>query len=393
VRFSADIDDESVLIASGQDEQSLDKGIDSAEKAGSSHQLLITKNDDSAVLNDAAGGNAQKPEESVDERRKPVNPPVIDVKKDAPAPVQVDTRSEVTIEQISDGADESGRKVASEKKLSLSELLSKIDNTLDAAKAMEPDAPEEADVKAGPLGKRSAGELPETSPSVQRDGGSNPTTYRSLIDVLESMSKTELLETVTPEATEEETIAVAGGDVNGGVLENDMNLQSATEASLTGKTTQDRKVDAMQRGISGISLSVAGDALTKEQERKSVALTIASLNRKAGQGEEEKNSRRTHMMLPDTWEHIGFSEKGVPFYLNTESMKTPSQHIIQFWMKASVDNRDFVDLVEINCDRGTLRLRDKATTDNPALSVYSSQWKEITSDSRVLYYANCLTHR
>ncbi len=89
------------------------------------------------------------------------------------------------------------------------------------------------------------------------------------------------------------------------------------------------------------------------------------------------------------WKNIGKTRNGIPLFMDSASISYPSLHIVQLFMKAVVDEKEFMDLVKIDCLRNKLRIIKEGLEKNPLLSPYSTEWRDIIPESMPLYDAVC----
>lgn len=97
----------------------------------------------------------------------------------------------------------------------------------------------------------------------------------------------------------------------------------------------------------------------------------------------------TITQLLKKWKHIGDTRSGVPLFIAPDNTTHPREHVVNLLVKAYVNKKNFVDLLAINCSQVKLRILEKHNGDNPVLSSYSSEWKDIKPDSMILYNSAC----
>ncbi|GBD97962.1 PilZ domain protein [bacterium BMS3Abin06] len=94
-------------------------------------------------------------------------------------------------------------------------------------------------------------------------------------------------------------------------------------------------------------------------------------------------------VLSERWEKIGSTKKRIPLFIDTETISYPSEHIVKFSMKALINKKEFIDLLEIDCSQNKLRIVKERPDSPPILSPYSTEWRDIIPGSRLLYEAVC----
>lgn len=89
------------------------------------------------------------------------------------------------------------------------------------------------------------------------------------------------------------------------------------------------------------------------------------------------------------WTHIGSTKSGVPLFIAPDKISNPNEPVVNLLVKASVNKKDFIDLLAINCSQIKLRILEERNGNNPAFSSYSNEWKDIIPDSMILYNSAC----
>ncbi len=132
------------------------------------------------------------------------------------------------------------------------------------------------------------------------------------------------------------------------------------------------------------------DLVDKMKKLPKIALLVTPNKLKEIQNiSQSKISKDTDNDSIKRWTHIGVTKDGIPLFIDSGNMSYPSEHIVKLMMRASVNKRDFIDLLEINCLQTKLRILEERTGNNPVLSVYSSEWRDIIPESMLLYNAAC----
>lgn len=134
------------------------------------------------------------------------------------------------------------------------------------------------------------------------------------------------------------------------------------------------------------NITQKADPVDKISKLPKIALLVAPNKLKESQNISGKN---TDNDLIKRWQHIGVTKDGIPLFIDSGNMSYPSEHIVKLMMRASINKRDFIDLLEINCLQTKLRIIEERTGNNPVLSVYSSEWRDIIPESMLLYNAAC----
>ena len=132
----------------------------------------------------------------------------------------------------------------------------------------------------------------------------------------------------------------------------------------------------------------AGPAATPEEPSKAqsskIALLIAPLGSSATQVTESSNAGRHRK-----WRNIG-TVSGLSLFIDSGHIVNKAESVFEFYMRTSVEDTQFNDLIEINCKLSKLRLMEKNVSSNPALSPYSDEWSAITPENMVLFNSICL---
>ncbi|MEW6600613.1 MAG: hypothetical protein AB1499_06550 [Nitrospirota bacterium] len=89
------------------------------------------------------------------------------------------------------------------------------------------------------------------------------------------------------------------------------------------------------------------------------------------------------------WKPIGNTKSGVPIFIAPDNISHPHENVVNLFVKTSVDKKEFVDLLAINCSQAKLRILEERNGMNPAFSSYSREWKDISPDSMILYNSAC----
>ena len=89
------------------------------------------------------------------------------------------------------------------------------------------------------------------------------------------------------------------------------------------------------------------------------------------------------------WKKVGKARNGTLLFLDSASITYPSVNIVQLFMKAVVNEKEFMDLVKIDCLGNKLRIIKEGTEKNPILSPYSTEWRDIIPESMPLFDAAC----
>ncbi|RJR14521.1 MAG: PilZ domain-containing protein [Nitrospiraceae bacterium] len=124
-------------------------------------------------------------------------------------------------------------------------------------------------------------------------------------------------------------------------------------------------------------------------EMPSVALLVKRDKSRRSTNNSSPAQGGTSSDLLKTWKHIGNTKSGVPLFIAPENTSYPYEHVVNLLVKASVNKKDFIDLLAINCSQIKLRILEERNGNNPAFSSYSSEWKEINPDNMILYNSAC----
>ncbi len=132
------------------------------------------------------------------------------------------------------------------------------------------------------------------------------------------------------------------------------------------------------------------DLSAGEQKFPKIALLLnRSKLEKIKQLRAAKSGRASGANVSRGWENIGSIGSGTDLFIKTDSISYPAEHVVQLSMRAFVDNKQFIDLLEIDCLENKLRILGKQKHDNPVLSAYSREWRAVVPESAVIYKSAC----
>ena len=100
-------------------------------------------------------------------------------------------------------------------------------------------------------------------------------------------------------------------------------------------------------------------------------------------------SKFANAVLSVKWKKIGGAKNRTPLFIDTETISYPSEHIVNFSIKASVNKKEFIELLEIDCSQIKLRIMEEPLEKIPVLTPYSTEWRDIIPESMLLYEAVC----
>lgn len=129
--------------------------------------------------------------------------------------------------------------------------------------------------------------------------------------------------------------------------------------------------------------------VVKAQEVPKVALFVKRDKLRADQNISKKNGEVNNTGSSKKWKLAGSNKNGIPVFIDTESISYPAEHIVNVLIKVTYNNKDFIDLVAINCSQVRLRIIEASSGKHPVLSDYSSKWRNIIPDIMVLYNSVC----
>jgi hypothetical protein len=127
----------------------------------------------------------------------------------------------------------------------------------------------------------------------------------------------------------------------------------------------------------------------KTQQLPKIALLVKRDSSQKRQNNATNNARITNTDLLKKWEHIGSTKSGVPLFIASDNISHPYEHVVNFFVKASVNKKEFIDLLAINCSQVKLRILEERNGNNPVLSTYTNEWRDILPDSMILYDSAC----
>ncbi|MBI5664381.1 MAG: hypothetical protein HZC49_04740 [Nitrospirae bacterium] len=136
------------------------------------------------------------------------------------------------------------------------------------------------------------------------------------------------------------------------------------------------------------SITSTGQSV-RRQEMPNVALLVKRFNPRTGPNVSPSTPGVTTSDLLKKWKHIGSTNSGVPLFISPDNISYPYEHVVNLLVKASVNKKDFVDLLAINCSQIKLRILEERNGNNPVFSSYSAEWKDIIPDSMILYKSAC----
>ena len=142
-----------------------------------------------------------------------------------------------------------------------------------------------------------------------------------------------------------------------------------------------KALHAMQNERPSEARSIAETQKTKE------AVFVKS--EKAPETEATNNAIITNPDLLKKWEPIGSTQSGVPLFISPDNISHPYEDVVNLLVKASVNKKEFIDLLAINCSQIKLRILEERNGNNPVLSTYSNEWRDIIPDSMILYNSAC----
>jgi hypothetical protein len=127
----------------------------------------------------------------------------------------------------------------------------------------------------------------------------------------------------------------------------------------------------------------------KMREMPNVVLLVKRDKSRNTQNNSSATPGITTADLLKKWKHIGSTKSGVPLFIAPDNISYPYEHVVNLIVKASVNKKDFVDVLAINCSQIKLRILEEHNGNNPAFSSYSNEWKDIIPDSMILYSSAC----
>ena len=89
------------------------------------------------------------------------------------------------------------------------------------------------------------------------------------------------------------------------------------------------------------------------------------------------------------WEDAGTTAAGVPLCIDSASISHPSESNVKMLMKAWVDKKDYINMLEINCTERKLRILEERSGKNPVLSAYSRDWQKVLLETSSLFNSAC----
>jgi len=124
-------------------------------------------------------------------------------------------------------------------------------------------------------------------------------------------------------------------------------------------------------------------------EMPSVALLVKRNKSRTSNSKSPAVQGITSSDLIKKWKHIGSTKNGVPLFIAPDNISYPYEHVVNLLVKASVNSKDFIDLLAINCSQIKLRILEERNGNNPVFSSYSDEWKDIAPDNMILYNSAC----
>ncbi len=144
---------------------------------------------------------------------------------------------------------------------------------------------------------------------------------------------------------------------------------------------------------------ITEQAVTEDKAKKNEPVVqkqefpgIALLVRRQKTKDIQDNSAAESKAANKRWRNIG-SNNGIPLFIDSENISYPSEDIVKLLIKASVKEREYTDLLEINCSQKKLRILEERSGSNPILSAYSSAWRGINPDHMIIYNSACSNNR
>ncbi|UCD35948.1 MAG: PilZ domain-containing protein [Nitrospiraceae bacterium] len=190
-------------------------------------------------------------------------------------------------------------------------------------------------------------------------------------------------------------------------------VQAETERPLSREAIQEKEdgdaVSVEKEGLNSVrGAGIASDTGEGKDfeaipENQGTEDLIGRINRTlASVREIEKEERRKENTAPpeggptadsaalsETWVPVGDVREGMSLFIHTATVSHPGENIMKLLVKTVDEEREFIDLIEIDCARSLLRVIDGLSSDNPATSAYSRQWQDIVPESEMLRDAAC----
>ena len=177
--------------------------------------------------------------------------------------------------------------------------------------------------------------------------------------------------------------------------------KKTVKAKVRAKSKKAVKIETAAKNKKPLKTKPAEKAEAREKPQKTVPVVkppkfpeIALIVRhkkpqKIQDGSITEKSKFANAVLSVKWKKIGSAKNRTPLFIDTETISYPSEHIVNFSMKASVNKKEFIELLEIDCSQIKLRIMEEPLEKIPVLTPYSIEWRDIIPGSMLLYEAVC----
>ncbi|HBH61919.1 MAG TPA: hypothetical protein DDX85_09320 [Nitrospiraceae bacterium] len=255
------------------------------------------------------------------------------------------------------------------------DLIAKIDETLKDLRAIENEKPKGADIviqtqktpEVKPLVKTEEHPVPSQIARLEETSAEAALTKSVRMPEVEPLVKTEEHPVPSQVVKLEETPAKA--------IKESVKMPVLTQEV---QAAEEKKDDIKK-----------ADTSVKSPELPNVVLLVKRDTPRTSLNNSPAAPRLTTADLLNKWKHIGSTKSGVPLFIAPDNTSYPYEHIVNLLVKASVNKKDFIDSLAINCAQVKLRILEERNGNNPVLSSYSHEWKDIVPDSMILYNSAC----
>jgi hypothetical protein len=330
---------------------------------------------------------------------------------------------------------------ANNEKIALTDLLAKIDKTLKAIPEMEQEKPLEiktAAVTTTSSKKEAVTQTKKSSSTKEKVKKKNPPKTVKVKKInktpdIETTKKNDKTQKTAPSAVKVEhqkaatpvksaqkpkTVKVTKSEKSGTVNETKKTTKAETTAKsekspkteMKATSGQGKKTDPPVKNekardtklIAKIEESEKTEPIVKKEKTEKTDPVIKSKNmpkiallvtRKKSRGNQNipgtNKGNVTNTDLFEKWKNIGSTKKGIPLFIDADNISYPSKDVVKLTMGASINKKEFIDLLEINCSSTKLRILEERNGSNPVLSDYSNEWRDIVPESMIIYNSVC----
>ncbi len=136
--------------------------------------------------------------------------------------------------------------------------------------------------------------------------------------------------------------------------------------------------------------TVQTHAKTGRKRVPPVALVLSKGDKKViGDSSVLGKKRGLDIGLFKKWTYIGSPSDGISLYTDAGTAAGAIHGTVKFTLRTSTGSRDYLDLVEINCLNGKIRVLGPASNGSPILSGYSGQWSALSAEDAMIYDFTC----